>query len=65
MRRGGSGAGDAILGAHAWAYLRRDPDYRADWAAQACVPVFEAAGYPLRVQGEADLQAEAAWSLLA
>ena len=26
----------AVLGAHAWAYMRRDPDYRAAWALLAC-----------------------------
>ena len=65
MSRGGARLGDAILGAHAWAYLRRDPDYRAAWASHSGVPRFEAAGFPVRVQDEADLLAEAAWSLLA
>lgn len=27
--------GGSILGAHDWAYLRRDPDYRADWAVES------------------------------
>jgi hypothetical protein len=38
------GAGGAVLGAHAWAYLRRDPAYRAAWAAHGVPPRFEAAG---------------------
>lgn len=64
MVRGAAGRQGAIRGAHAWAYMRRDPRYRAAWAAQARAVRFEAAAFPLRVQGEADLTA-AAWSLLA
>ena len=56
---------DAVRGAHAWAYMRRDPDYRRDWAAHAAPPRFETAGFPLRVQTESDLLAEADWALLA
>ena len=56
---------DSVLGAHAWAFMRHDPDYRRDWAAHAGAPVFETAGFPLRVQTEADLLAEADWALLA
>ena len=63
----GAGARDreTLRGAHAWAYLRRDPDYRAAWAAHAAPPRFEAAGFPLRVQSQADLLAEAKWALFA
>ena len=48
--RGGAGQRDAVLGAHAWAYMRRDPDYRADWEAHGAPPLYEDAGFPLRVQ---------------
>ena len=65
VRRGAASDRDAVLGAHAWAYLRRDPDYRGDWAAHAGVARIEEAGFPLRVQTEADLRAEADWALLA
>ena len=65
MSRGGAANRDAVLGAHAWAYLQRDPEYRADWAAHADPPRFEDAGFPLRVQSEADLKAAADWALLA
>ena len=65
MTRGASADRDTIRGAHAWAYMRRDPDYCRDWAAHAAPPRFEAAGIPLRVQSEADLLAEAQWALLA
>ena len=34
MGRGRAKDPDPVLGAHAWAYMRRDPDYRADWAQQ-------------------------------
>ncbi|MDE2691721.1 MAG: hypothetical protein OXI49_14495 [Acidobacteriota bacterium] len=45
-------AGD---GARAWAYLRRNPDYRAAWAEHAARPVFEdGAAFPVRVLGAAD-----------
>ncbi len=37
MGRGRAKDPDPVLGAHAWAYMRRDPDYRADWA----LPVWE------------------------
>ncbi len=56
---------DAVLGGHAWAYMRRNPDYREAWAVHAAPPRFEDAGFPLRVQTEADLRAEAEWALLA
>lgn len=55
---------ETVRGAHAWAYLRRDPCYRAAWAALAGAARFEAGAFPLRVQTEADLAA-AEWSLLA
>ena len=64
MVRGRAGEQDAIRGAHAWAYLRRDPRYCAAWAAQAGAARFEAGAFPLRVQTEADLVASE-WSLLA
>ena len=56
---------DTVRGAHAWAYMRHDPDYCRDWEAHGAPPRFETAGFPLRVQTEADLLAEAAWALLA
>ena len=65
MRRRKSAEGDAVLGAHAWAYLRRDPHYRVDWEAHAGAPLFEDADIPMRVQTGADLLAEGAWALLA
>ena len=65
MRRGGAVNGDAVLGAHAWAYMRRNPGYREDWAAHAGPPRFEQADIPIRLQTEADLKAEAEWALLA
>ena len=65
VTRGAAADRDAVLGAHAWAYMRRKPGYREDWAAHAAPPCFEDAGFPLRVQTEADLLAEADWALLA
>ena len=65
MRRGKSAEGEAVRGAHVWAYMRHDPDYCTDWAARAGAPLFEDADIPLRVQTEADLLAEADWALLA
>ena len=65
MSRGTAAVEGAIEGAHAWAYMRRDPDYRKAWAAHGAPPRFEAAPFPLRVQSEGDLEAAAAWSLLA
>ena len=56
---------DAVKGAHAWAYMRHNADYCRDWAAHAGLPLFETAGFPIRVQTEADLLAEADWALLA
>ena len=65
MSRGEVRDRETLRGAHAWAYLRRDPDYCAAWAAHAVPPRFEGAGFPLRVQTEADLLAAADWALLA
>ena len=65
MGRGKTGVPDIVRGAHAWAYMRRDPDYRAAWAGNAGLPRFEAGAFPLRVQAGADLAAAADWGLLA
>ena len=65
MGRGKATVPDSVQGAHAWAYMRRDPDYGAAWAAHAAPPRFEAGAFPLRVQSEADLAAAAQWALLA
>ena len=65
MSRGGPAGRDAVLGAHAWAYMRRNPGYREDWEAHAAPPRFEDADIPIRLQTEADLKAEAEWALLA
>ena len=48
-----------------WHALRSNPDYKADWLAHgAAPPVVESAGFALRAQTEADLEA-ARWGLLA
>ena len=48
-----------------WHALRSDPDYKADWRASGgAAPVVESAGFALRVQARADLDA-ARWGLLA
>ena len=48
-----------------WHLLRSNPDYKADWRAYGAAPSFvEAAGFALRAQTQADLQA-ARWGLLA
>ena len=65
MSRGKTKAADTVEGAHAWSYMRRDPDYRAAWQAHADPPRFEEAAYRLRVQTEADLAAAADWALMA
>ena len=65
MSRGKAPARDPVLGAHAWAYMRRNPGYREAWAAHAVPLRFEDADIPVRVQTEADLLAEAEWALLA
>ena len=64
MGRGKATVPDSVQGAHAWAYMRRDPDYRAAWAGHAGLPRFETGAFPLRVQTGADLAA-ADWGLLA
>ena len=64
MSRGKSADRDAVLGAHAWAYMRRNPHYCTAWAALAVPPLFERADMPIRVQTEADLLAEGEWGLL-
>lgn len=56
---------DAILGAHAWAYMRRNPGYLEGWAAHGGPARFEDADIPVRVQTAADLLAEEGWALLA
>ena len=56
---------DAILGALAWAYMRRNPHYCTAWEAHAAPFRVEDADIPIRVQTEADLLAEAEWALLA
>ena len=65
MTRGAAADRDAVRGAHAWAYMRHDPDYCRDWEAHAGPPRFEDGAVPLRVQTEADLKAAADWALLA
>ena len=45
--------------------MRRDPGYRAAWAAHAETPRFEPAAFPLRVQTATDLRAAGEWPLLA
>ena len=48
-----------------WHGLRSNTEYKADWRAQGGAPsVVESAGFALRVQTEADLEA-ARWGLLA
>ena len=47
-----------------WRSLRTDPDYVADWRANAGPPAHEAPPFPFRRQTEADLKA-ARWNLLA
>ena len=64
MSRGKPADRDAVLGAHAWAYMRRNPDYCTAWAALAAAPLFERADMPIRVQTEADLLAAGEWGLL-
>lgn len=65
MTRASPADRDAVRGAHAWAYLRRNPDYRDAWLAHALPPHYEDMDIPVRVQGEADLLAAADWGLLA
>ena len=51
-------------GRPSWRSLRTDPDYVADWRANAGSTVHEAPPFPFRRQTEADLKA-ARWNLLA
>ena len=51
-------------GPRAWAFLRRNPVYRALWRQGAARPVFEAAPFPVCIQSMADRQA-LEWGLLA
>lgn len=62
MARGRAKDAETVRGALAWAGMRRDPGYRAAWAAQAGPVRLEAAPFPLRVQTPADLGA-ADWGL--
>ena len=62
MGRGKAADAETMRGACAWACMRREPGYRAAWAAQAGPLRFEAAPFPLRVQTAADLAA-AEWGL--
>ena len=48
-----------------WQALRSDSDYRAEWRAHGGAPaVVESAGFALRTQSDAELEA-ARWGLLA
>lgn len=51
-------------GPRAWAFLRRNPAYRAECRRAFVGPELEAAPFPVRVQSKADGQARA-WGLLA
>ena len=51
-------------GPRAWAFLRRNPVYRAAWPAVAAGKVSEAAPFPVRIQSQADREA-LWWGLLA
>lgn len=62
MSRSKAAKAEGIRGACAWACMRRDPGYRAAWAAEAGPVRFEAAAVPLRVQTGPDLAA-AEWGL--
>ena len=62
MGRGKAADAEAVRGACAWACMRREPGYRAAWAAGAGPVRFEAAPFPLRVQTAADFAA-AEWGL--
>ena len=49
----------------AWRFLKRNPDYAAEWEAAAdTVPPAEPAPFPVRTQSPAD-RAAAAWGLMA
>lgn len=65
MGRGKAKDRSAVRSALAWAAMRRDPGYRAAWAAEAGPVRLEPAPFPLRVQTRADLRAAHEWSLLA
>ena len=62
MARGKAADAETMRGACAWACMRRDPGYRAAWAAEAGPVRFESAPFPLRVQTSNDLAA-AVWGL--
>ena len=49
------GAANGVL---AWAYLRRNPEYRVAWELHSNAPMFEMAPFPILVQDEADHRAE-------
>ena len=51
-------------GPRAWAFLRRNPEYRAAWRKAFVRPIYEAAPFQVRIQSRADKQA-LAWGLLA
>ena len=51
-------------GPRAWAFLRRNPVYRAAWREVAERTVLEAAPFPVRIQSRADREARE-WGLLA
>ena len=51
-------------GPRAWAFLRHNPLYRAQWHEAFVEPDFEAAPFPVRIQSQADRQA-LVWGLLA
>ena len=60
-----AGAGTMSTGGTlAWAFLRRNPDYRAAWVAAGAVSDFEAAPFPVRIRSERDAEA-ARFGLLA
>ena len=46
MGRAAKSGSRTSSGGHAWAYMRRDPDYRAAWAGQAGPPRFDAGAFP-------------------
>ena len=48
----------ADSGSIAWAFLRQKPDYREAWESERAPAAFEAAPFPIRIQGAADRGAE-------
>ena len=52
-------------GAGVWPFLRCTRDYRKAWRAHAQPPEYEDAPFPVRLQSEADLEAERGWRMLA